>query len=74
MAGSVPTVDRAASSVDRVAYSVTEFCASTGVGKTRFYAEVAAGRIRPVKCGSRTLIPASELQAWLERLAAQQRR
>jgi excisionase family DNA binding protein len=57
--------------VDRVAYSVAEFCASLGIGRTTFYQEVAARRIHVAKCGRRTLVPASERQAWLHRLGGE---
>lgn len=33
-----------------------------GMGRTWFYAEVAAKRIRVVKLGARTLVPASEVR------------
>ena len=55
--------------VDRAAYTVNEFCAAHGIGRTTFYAELKAGRINVVKCGRRTLVPTSENDAWLGRLA-----
>lgn len=56
--------------IDQVAVSVNEFCASVGIGRTFFYQEVKANRIKIVKAGSRTLIPISEKAAYLERLPA----
>jgi excisionase family DNA binding protein len=60
--------------LERTAYSVDEFCAAAAIGRTTFYREVAAGRIRVVKCGRRTLVPATETEAWLGRLATAQER
>lgn len=52
------------------AYGVDDFCEAHGIGRTTFYAEVAAGRIRPVKAGRRMLVPAAEGQRWLASLPA----
>jgi hypothetical protein len=51
------------------AVTVPEFCRSTTLGRTKFYAEVAASRIRILKAGRRTLIEFGEIQAYLDRLA-----
>lgn len=48
--------------------TVPQFLREFPVGRTRFYEEVKAGRIRIIKSGSRTLVPASELDR-LEREA-----
>ncbi len=50
------------------ALTVKEFCERVRIGKTFFYQEVKARRINVVKAGRKTLIPATEVQAWLERL------
>jgi excisionase family DNA binding protein len=55
--------------ITKVALSVTEFCKAAGIGRSFFYEEVKTGRIKVVKAGRRTLIPISELAAWLSRLA-----
>lgn len=55
--------------VDCAAYTVNEFCAAHGIGRTTFYAELKAGRIRVVKCGRKTLVPKTENDAWLGRWA-----
>lgn len=48
--------------VSPLAYSVPDARSMLGgMGNTWFYAQVKAGRIRTVKLGSRTLVPASEL-------------
>lgn len=50
--------------IERAAISVAEFCAMYGIGKSFFYEELKAGRIRAKKAGARTLIPTSEARAW----------
>lgn len=55
--------------IARAGISVDDFCASTSIGRTKFYEEVKAGRIRVVKSGRRTIVPAGECHAWLDRLA-----
>ena len=51
--------------------SLHEFCEATSLGRTRVFEEIKSGRLRPVRCGRRTLIPAEEFRAWLERLKAE---
>jgi excisionase family DNA binding protein len=41
---------------------VAHFCKAIGLGKTKFYELVAAGKIRTVLIGGRRLIPAAEAQ------------
>jgi excisionase family DNA binding protein len=57
--------------VGRASLTVDEFCQSHRIGRTTFYAEVKAGRIKILKCGRRTLVPATEKDAWLGRLAGE---
>ena len=45
-----------------LAYRVAQFCKAIGLGKTKFYELVAAGKIRTVLIGGRRLIPADEAQ------------
>jgi excisionase family DNA binding protein len=52
----------------RAALRVNEACATLGISRSQFYVEVAAKRLRVLKCGRRSLVAASEIQAWLERL------
>jgi hypothetical protein len=42
--------------------TIPQFLREYPVGRTRFYEEVRAGRIRILKSGARTLVPASELE------------
>jgi len=46
---------------------VPEAAEQLGIGRSRLYAELAAGRVRHVKAGRRTLIPASEVRRFAER-------
>jgi excisionase family DNA binding protein len=59
-AGSPPTATRA--------FSINEFCRAYGIGRTTAYAEIAAGRLRAVKAGGRTLIAADAAETWLASL------
>lgn len=51
---------------DKLAYSVTEACIAIGIGRTRLYEEIKAGRIPVRKIGKRTLIPVDGLAAFLK--------
>lgn len=54
----------------KLAFSIGEFCAAVSIGRSRAYEEIAAGRLKIVKCGGRSLISVDEARAWLHRLAA----
>lgn len=54
----------------KLALSIPEFCRAAGIGRSRAYEEIRAGRLRIVKCGRRTLIPADALHDWLKALQA----
>ena len=47
----------------KLAYSITQACAASSLGKTTIYAHIAAGRLRAIHVGGRTLIPADSLRA-----------
>lgn len=53
----------------KAAYSIAEFCALVSLGRSRVFEEIRDKRLRIVKVGRRTLIPALEVTAWLDRLA-----
>ncbi len=53
--------------------TVDEFCATCKIGRTGFYVAVGSGLIRPLKFGTRTLVPASEVSAFLDRLSGMDR-
>lgn len=50
--------------------SVRSFCESVGIGRTRFYQEVKAGRLRVRKLGRRTLVTTDDAEEWLSNLPA----
>lgn len=49
----------------RLAYSVADAIAATGLGKTTIYALLADGRLPSVKIGNRRLIRSADLEALL---------
>jgi excisionase family DNA binding protein len=53
--------------IARAALSVDEFCQSVGIGRSKAYEEIGAGRLKAVKIGRRTLIPVVEIDLWLAR-------
>lgn len=55
--------------MDRIAYSVVEAAEMVGLSRSSLYEQIAAGHLRVVKVGRRTVVPADELRAWLTRLA-----
>jgi hypothetical protein len=60
--------------MEPLAISIPAAAAACGMGHTRFREEVAAGRVKTVRIGSRRLITAQSLQdyvALLEREAAE---
>lgn len=48
--------------------TVADFCARYSIGKSSFYRELAAKRIRIRKYGSATRIARRDAEAWAERL------
>ncbi|MCC6924418.1 helix-turn-helix domain-containing protein [Novosphingobium sp.] len=45
----------------KIAYSIREACRASSLGRTTLYAHIAAGRLRAVRIGGRTIIPAESL-------------
>ena len=58
-----------AQSLSKAAYSIPEAVQITGVGRSRLYQEIESGRLRSVKVGRRTLIPANAIDEWLAALS-----
>jgi excisionase family DNA binding protein len=50
----------------KLGYSIREACEATSLGKTTVYNHIASGRLRTVRVGGRTIIPADALHALLE--------
>jgi excisionase family DNA binding protein len=51
-----------------LSYSIPDAVAASGIGRTTICGEIAAGRLRAVKRGRRTLILAQDLKAWVAEL------
>ena len=47
----------------KLAYSIKEACKASSLGRTTLYAHIAANRLRAVRIGGRTIIPAESLHA-----------
>ncbi len=51
----------------RPVYTVDAFCGDFGIGRSTFYAEVRAGRLKAFKIGDRTAVAGEDAMAWRER-------
>ena len=51
-----------------LAYTVSDACKPSGLGRTTLYELIAAGRVRAMKAGTRTLIEADSLRSYLASL------
>jgi excisionase family DNA binding protein len=52
--------------IDPLSYSIEQLSAQTGLGRTKIYEEINAGRLRAIKIGKRRLIPHTDAAAWIE--------
>jgi excisionase family DNA binding protein len=48
--------------------SVRDACRAVGISRSSLYVEIKAGRLRLLKRGTRSLIPAEDLREWVRRL------
>jgi excisionase family DNA binding protein len=53
---------------EKLAYTVPEACAVTGIGRTSLYEDIRAGRLTARKRGTSTLILMADLVAYLDNL------
>jgi len=51
-----------------LATGVDGACRALGIGRTKLYAEITAGRLKAVKFGKKTLIPTDQFPNWLASL------
>jgi excisionase family DNA binding protein len=51
-----------------LAIGIDSACRALGIGKTKLYQEIGAGRLRAVKFGKKTLIPTDQFATWLASL------
>ncbi len=54
-----------------ISYTILDACKVTGLGKSKLYELASAGKIRLVKVGRRSLIPATDLRNLVEGESAQ---
>ncbi|WBX84625.1 helix-turn-helix domain-containing protein [Sphingosinicella microcystinivorans] len=47
----------------KIAYSIKEAAQASSLGRTSIYNHIASGRLRAVRIGGRTIIPAESLHA-----------
>ena len=51
---------------ERLSCTIPEACAATGLGRTKMYEEIGAGRVQTRKFGTRTLIVVASLVALID--------
>ncbi len=56
-------------STAKMTLSIADFCRVAGIGRSRAYEEIRAGRLKVLKCGRRTLIANDAVADWLKALA-----
>lgn len=56
--------------MDKLAFSISEAVRVSGLGRTKLYEEISAGHLPVRKLGSRTLVLAEDLRAFLKALPA----
>jgi excisionase family DNA binding protein len=54
-----------------LAYSIKDACSASSLGRTTLYSYIAAGRLKAIRVGGRTLIPAESLHTLLSGEAAE---
>jgi hypothetical protein len=52
----------------RLAYPLNDFADAIGVGRSKVYAEIKAGRLKAKKIGSRTIITSDAAHTYLDAL------
>lgn len=50
---------------ERLAYSIPDALTAVSIGRSFLYEQIKAGKLRTFKVGSRTLIAAEDLSAWV---------
>lgn len=60
--------DKHTQNIEPITVGIPDACRITGLARSSIYREIAAGRIKAVKAGKRTLLPMDSLRAWLASL------
>lgn len=47
----------------KLSFSIREACTASSLGRTTIYSHIASGRLKAVRIGRRTVIPAASLEA-----------
>jgi excisionase family DNA binding protein len=55
----------------KLAFSIREACTASSLGKTTLYTHIKSGRLKAIRVGGRTLIPAESLHTLLQGEAAE---
>lgn len=55
----------------KLAFSIREACVASSLGKTTLYTHINSGRLKAIRVGGRTLIPAESLHTLLSGEAAE---
>lgn len=56
----------------RPVYLIPDFCRDFGVGRSKAYAEIRAGRLRAFRIGDRTAVAGEDALAWREARRAEE--
>ena len=54
--------------MQKSAYSVNEAVREIGIGRSKLYSEIAAGKLTPRKIGKRTIFLARDIETYLNNL------
>lgn len=55
---------------DKIAYTINEAREVSGIGRTKLYELINAGKLKPAKIGTRTLLLRTDLEGMLQRAVA----
>jgi excisionase family DNA binding protein len=56
--------------MDQLLYTIAQCCRMAAIGRTKFYELISTGDIPVRKIGKKTLVVASDLHDWIQRLPA----
>jgi excisionase family DNA binding protein len=56
--------------IPKIGYSIREACEASSLGRTTIYSHISAQRLKAIRVGGRTIIPAASLHALLSGEAA----